>query len=81
MLHAFILSSLRWFCVEIEELIPPARVKMVSSARRMTPVISTPIMFFTFIWEKKVSLACIAAESPADSIAFKARIRSQGQLY
>lgn len=46
------ISSLRWSCVEIE-LIPPIRVKMVLSTRRMTPVIPTPIMFFTFIWGKK----------------------------
>lgn len=64
--------------MEIEELIPPIRMKMVLSTRRMTPVIPTPIMFFTFIWGKKKSAwHVVAAESPADSIAFKARIRSQ----
>lgn len=72
--------SLRWFYVETEELILPTRVKMILSIRRVTPMISTPIMFLTFAWGEKSAWHVVAAESPADSTVLKARIRSQQQL-
>lgn len=40
-------------------------------------MIPTPVMCFTFAWKKMSAWHVVAAESPADSIAFKARIRSQ----
>lgn len=38
-------------------------------------------VFHIYLGEKKSAWHVVAAESPADSIAFKARIRNQGQLY
>lgn len=40
-------------------------------------MIPTPITCFTFTLKNMSAWHVVAAESPADSIAFKARIRSQ----